>query len=373
MTMVEHLSVSRSFTMLLPYYSTSSAMKRRTIRCVDSSTSTSEIKPNSIPAATPLQLNLSAAESSKKIKAVEERLERFNWKSKQLDKIVEIFSGRLLECGLVFEQNFLIRSSELGADSKASIGALTNILQESALNHVKGAGILAEGFGSTPEMSRRNLIWVVYRMQIVVDSYPSWGDVIQVNTWTCASGRNGMRREWIVRDYKTGKTLLRAACVYVMMNKTTRKISKFIKEIREETKNIFMEITEPIINHEDAKKLRALDVDTADNVQAGLLPKWSDLDVNQHVKHVKYIEWILESAPRWILETHELSIMTLEFQKECGMNTSLQSLSAVANRDDHRHHNNKHNDEVELEHTIRVENESQILLKGRTMWLLKIS
>ncbi|KAH7547327.1 hypothetical protein FEM48_Zijuj01G0298000 [Ziziphus jujuba var. spinosa] len=369
MTMVEHLSVSRSFTMLLPYYSTSSAMKRRTIRCVDSSTSTSEIKPNSIPAATPLQLNLSAAESSKKIKAVEERLERFNWKSKQLDKIVEIFSGRLLECGLVFEQNFLIRSSELGADSKASIGALTNILQESALNHVKGAGILAEGFGSTPEMSRRNLIWVVYRMQIVVDSYPSWGDVIQVNTWTCASGRNGMRREWIVRDYKTGKTLLRAACVYVMMNKTTRKISKFIKEIREETKNIFMEITEPIINHEDAKKLRALDVDTADNVQAGLLPKWSDLDVNQHVKHVKYIEWILEemlisvtvlplavqnkSAPRWILETHELSIMTLEFQKECGMNTSLQSLSAVANRDDHRHHNNKHNDEVELEHTIR--------------------
>lgn len=47
-------------------------------------------------------------------------------------------------------------------------------MKESALYHFKSAGILAEGFGSTPEMSRRNLIWVVYRMQIVVDGFPSW-------------------------------------------------------------------------------------------------------------------------------------------------------------------------------------------------------
>lgn len=59
--------------------------------------------------------------------------------------------------------------------------------------------------------------------------------------------------------------------VYVMMNKRTRKISKFIKETREETKDVFMEITDPVINHDDAKQLRALDVDTADNVQTGLL------------------------------------------------------------------------------------------------------
>lgn len=42
---------------------------------------------------------------------------------------VDIFSGRLLKGGRVFQQNFLIRSYELGPDSKISVGALVNFLQ----------------------------------------------------------------------------------------------------------------------------------------------------------------------------------------------------------------------------------------------------
>ncbi|KAB1200132.1 Palmitoyl-acyl carrier protein thioesterase, chloroplastic [Morella rubra] len=82
---------------------------------------------------------------------------------------------------------------------------------ETALNHVKGAGLLGDGFGSTPEMCEKNLIWVVTRMQVVVDRYPTWGDVVQVGTWVSRSGKNGMRRDWLLRDYNTGETLIRAS------------------------------------------------------------------------------------------------------------------------------------------------------------------
>ena len=47
-------------------------------------------------------------------------------------------------------------------------------LQETALNHVKTAGLLGDGFGSTPEMCKKNLIWVVTRMQVEIDRYPTW-------------------------------------------------------------------------------------------------------------------------------------------------------------------------------------------------------
>ena len=47
-------------------------------------------------------------------------------------------------------------------------------VQETALNHVRSAGLLGDGFGATPEMSRRDLIWVVTRMQVLVDRYPAW-------------------------------------------------------------------------------------------------------------------------------------------------------------------------------------------------------
>jgi Acyl-ACP thioesterase len=33
---------------------------------------------------------------------------------------------------------------------------------------------------------------------------------VEVDTWVGASGKNGMRRDWHVRDHKSGQTILRA-------------------------------------------------------------------------------------------------------------------------------------------------------------------
>ncbi|KAJ6407127.1 hypothetical protein OIU84_010603 [Salix udensis] len=144
--------------------------------------------------------------------AAEKQWMMLDWKPKRPDMLIDPFSiGRIVQDGLVFRQNFSIRSYEIGADRTASIETLMNHLQETALNHVKTAGLLGDGFGATPEMSKRNLIWVVTRMQILVDRYPTWGDVVQVDTWVSASGKNGMRRDWLVHDAKTGETLARAS------------------------------------------------------------------------------------------------------------------------------------------------------------------
>ncbi|RCV43212.1 hypothetical protein SETIT_9G277100v2 [Setaria italica] len=82
--------------------------------------------------------------------------------------------GRIIHDGLMFRQNFSIRSYEIVADRTTSIETLMNHLQETAPNHVKTAGLLDDGFGSTPEMSKRNLLWVVSQMQAIVERYPCW-------------------------------------------------------------------------------------------------------------------------------------------------------------------------------------------------------
>lgn len=35
--------------------------------------------------------------------------------------------------------------------------------------------------------------------------------MVQVDTWVAASGKNGMRRDWLIRDCKTGDILTRAS------------------------------------------------------------------------------------------------------------------------------------------------------------------
>lgn len=37
------------------------------------------------------------------------------------------------------------------------------------------------------------------------------GDVVQVDTWVSSSGKNGMRRDWIIRDCGSGDILTRAS------------------------------------------------------------------------------------------------------------------------------------------------------------------
>ncbi|KAK3120671.1 hypothetical protein QOZ80_9AG0691740 [Eleusine coracana subsp. coracana] len=301
--------------------------------------------------------------------AAEKQWTLLDWKPKRPDMLVDTFGfGRIIQDGLVFRQNFLIRSYEIGADRTASIETLMNHLQETALNHVKTAGLLGDGFGATPEMSKRNLIWVVTKIQLAVEQYPSWGDMVQVDTWVAASGKNGMRRDWHVCDYNSGQTILRATSVWVMMNKKTRRLSKMPEEVRAEIGPYFNGCS--AITDEQSEKLaktgNKIDGGSTNKfIRKGLTPRWSDLDVNQHVNNVKYIGWILESAPISILEKHELASMTLEYRKECGRDSVLQSLTTVTG--DCATNDDQEAVVIQCDHLLQLESGADIV-KAHTEW-----
>ncbi|MBA0693768.1 hypothetical protein Goari_004117 [Gossypium aridum] len=184
-----------------------------------------------------------------------------------------------------------------------------------------------------------------------------------------------MRRDWLVSNSKTGEILTRASSVWVMMNKLTRRLSKIPEEVRGEIEPHFMN-SDPVVA-EDNRKLVKLDDSTAQYLCPfvnflsnqllhflifNLQPRWSDLDVNQHVNNVKYVGWILESTPLGIVESHELCSMTLEYRRECGRDTVLQSLTAVSGVG-----NVGNMGEIECQHLLQLEEGSEIV-RGRTQW-----
>ncbi|KAL4571548.1 hypothetical protein LXL04_018309 [Taraxacum kok-saghyz] len=300
--------------------------------------------------------------------AAEKQWMMLEWKTKRPDMLSDLDPfglGRIVQDGLVFRQNFSIRSYEIGADRTASIETLMNHFQETALNHVKTAGLLGDGFGSTPEMCKKNLFWVVTKMQVMVDRYPTWGDVVQVDTWVAPSGKNGMRRDWLLRDYKTGEILTRASSNWVMMNKETRKLSKIPDEVRAEIEHYFVDA--PPVVEDDNVKLPKLLEENADHVRTGLTPRWSDLDVNQHVNNVKYIGWILESAPQQVVEKYELASITLEYRRECRKDSELKSLTSVLGDSGSGH--------VDCQHVLLFQGGGGggggEIVKGRTGWRKK--
>ncbi|CAN6727766.1 unnamed protein product [Malus baccata var. baccata] len=231
--------------------------------------------------------------------------------------------GFSIEGGVGYRQRVVIRSYEVGPDKTATLESVLNLLQETALNHVWMSGLLSDGFGATHEMMRNDLIWVVSRMQVQVDQYPIWGEVLEIDTWVQASGKNGMKRDWLIRSQATGHVFARATSTWVMMNRKTRHLSKMPEGVRGEIAPWFIE--KQAITDDVPEKIIKLD-NNAKYVNSDLKPKRSDLDMNHHVNNVKYVKWMLETIPDDILESHQLTGITLEYRKECGSSDIVQSL-----------------------------------------------
>lgn len=236
--------------------------------------------------------------------------------------------GRFVEGKSVYRQTFVIRSYEIGPDKTATMETLMNLLQETALNHVTSSGLASDGFGATHEMSIRKLIWVVTRINIQVQKYSCWGDVVEIDTWVTASGKNGMRRDWMIRDYSTQQIITKATSTWVIMHRETRKLSKIPAQVREEVEPFYLDRTVIAATNEGIK-IDKLNDETAEIIRTGLAPRWSDMDVNQHVNNVKYIGWILESVPLNVLEDYNLTSMTLEYRRECRQSQLLESLTSM--------------------------------------------
>ncbi|KAJ6848882.1 palmitoyl-acyl carrier protein thioesterase, chloroplastic-like [Iris pallida] len=295
--------------------------------------------------------------------------------SASADESMKTFKlGKFVEGRFLYRQTFVIRSYEIGPDKTATMETLMNLLQETALNHVTGSGLASGGFGATHEMSLRKLIWVVTRINIQVDKYSSWGDVVEIDTWVAASGKNGMRRDWIIRDYNTQKIITRATSTWVIMNRETRRLSKIPEQVREEVKPFFLDRT--IIPHIGIDyKIDKLNEETAQNIRSGLAPRWSDMDVNQHVNNVKYIGWILESVPLNVLEDYHLSSMTLEYRRECRQSNLLESLTSMETREPEEEKpaldDGPGKGELGSTHLLRLQEDKAEIVRARAEWRAK--
>lgn len=78
---------------------------------------------------------------------------------------------------------------------------------------------------------------------------------------------------------------------------------------------------------------------------------------------------LLQSAPQAILESHELTSMTLEYRRECGKDSVLQSLTAVSDTDIGGLVNPGR---IECQHLLRLEDGAEIV-RGRTEWRPKLA
>ncbi|PWA50578.1 oleoyl-acyl carrier protein thioesterase [Artemisia annua] len=234
---------------------------------------------------------------------------------------------RLRDDGSSYKERFKIRCYEVGFNQTATIETIADLLQEV---NGKSNGFSSNAVARTATMRKLHLTWVTTRMYIEIYRYPSWGDVVEIETWCQREGRIGIKRDWIIKDYAYGEVLGRATSKWVMMNVDTRRLQKVSDDVINEylaSCPKALRLAFPEDSNNTLKKIAKLE-DPAAYSMLGLMPRRADLDMNKHVNNVTHIGWALESVPQEVIDTHELQSITLDFKHECQHDDIVDSLTS---------------------------------------------
>lgn len=185
------------------------------------------------------------------------------------------------------KSTFVVRSSEIDYQGKATIPALVSYMQEAAWENTRSMGI------SMYDLLERGLTWVLQRMRVEMFRYPTHGETIVVETW--ASGRERVFLHRDFRIYSSNNELLgQATSVWLVMDVIKRQmvsVPDFITDIE----------VEPA--HEPLPFAKGKLPQLQEPTYTQQMPvRWHDIDLNRHVTNTRYLQWILDTLPTDILE-----------------------------------------------------------------------
>ena len=184
---------------------------------------------------------------------------------------------------------FTVRSYEAGITNHVTLPTLCNYMQEAA-------GISAARLGwGIQALQSEGLTWMLSRLRVSVQRYVPWGETITVRTWPSGvKGRLIAKRCFLGLDEK-GAELFRASSEWLYVDMAAQKIAKLPETFADLVPAGTPDFELPDIG---GKFVRLPSVDGS----VEILTRHSDLDFNDHVNNVHYVEWMLESV-KWKVES----------------------------------------------------------------------
>lgn len=180
----------------------------------------------------------------------------------------------------IWEEDFRVLTFHMDPRGKAHFTAICNFLQEGASMHAEKAGF---GF---EDMLRRNQVWVLSRLKVVVEMYPVWKDELKLLTWS--RGKEGIFyiRDFNIKD-ENKNVLIKATSSWAAINTKTRR-----PEVVEGLESGLLSLKEKVAIVEKLDKIP--DLQNPQFIRKRQI-EYTDIDLVYHVNNVKYIELIINS------------------------------------------------------------------------------
>ena len=154
------------------------------------------------------------------------------------------------------------------------------------------AGMAAKKFGfGMDNMHEHGVAWVVSRMSVEIKTLPKEYTTIKIRTWIKDVNPICSTRNYLVYD-EQDNVIAQATTLWSIIDIKTRKIvdlvehstlSKFIHESEEKEFTL--------------SRTRRIDVMNTPEDIFHYTVKYSDIDMNNHVNSMKYLQWVIDTLP----------------------------------------------------------------------------
>jgi len=200
-----------------------------------------------------------------------------------------------------YEIQKTIHASQADFTNRLRIDSLFILLQDTAALH---ADKLNLGFKALIE---HNLAWVLSWVKVEVEAFPKFGDEIKIRTWPKKKFKLYSLRDFFIFN-KDGQIICKATTAWLPINIKSKRII--------DTSGL----PAPINYQENESAIDELPqkFSEPDNKIFILKKKmrYTDLDLNQHVNNIKYIELVMDSFPKDQFEKFQLKTIEINFISE---------------------------------------------------------
>ncbi|WP_353989324.1 acyl-ACP thioesterase domain-containing protein [Pediococcus argentinicus] len=213
--------------------------------------------------------------------------------------------------GKKFTEKHRITYYEGDQTGKATIPMLMNIMILASEDQSEALNVGSDVVDPT------GLGWVVTQYVINVKRLPSIDEIVEVGTEAVNHNDYFCQRDFWISD-ENGEEIVRVTSIFVLMNRTTRKMSKLLPEV------IGPYESEPVKRIVRLPKVAATDSEPIFDQKYAV--RYFDIDANHHVNNARYFEWMLNTVDdQWLTEEFPVMI-NIRYHREVQPEQIVQSI-----------------------------------------------
>ena len=195
------------------------------------------------------------------------------------------------------------------------------------------------------ELRKHNYGWMLNRWRVRFYKYPRVKERIIVETWNSGIDRFYATREFKIFD-DTENLLVNATSQWIFLDMDKKRPKRIPKDFNE------------IYSQEDEKLLHdyfdfSLGFETDSSLDLNV--RKSDIDYNNHVNNVKYLDWMMEQIPLELDNSSKLYELDIHYKKEVVLGNLISSSLMKS----------EENPTIFLH---KISHNSEIHALGRTVW-----